>query len=63
MDPTKIRARYLICVLAAAVITAAVLRHTLHVHAGFERIEIFVLAIAALVVILVAVMVRRVGRG
>jgi hypothetical protein len=64
MDPTKIRARYLICILVAAVLTAAILRHTLHVHAGFERIEIFVLAIAALIVILAAVlMVRRVGRG
>ncbi len=54
----------MICILVAAVLTAAILRHTLHVHAGFERIEIFVLAIAALIVILAAVlMVRRVGRG
>jgi hypothetical protein len=56
--------RYLICILAAAVITAAVLRHTLHVHVGFTRIEIFVLAAIALIAIVIAVgLVRRMGRS
>lgn len=40
MDPTKIKARYLIGIILAAVITAAVLRHVLHVTAGFSRKEI-----------------------
>ena len=42
--------------LIAAVITAAVLRHTLHVHAGFMRQEIAALAFAALAAVLVAVL-------
>jgi len=40
MDPTKIRLRYLLVILLAAIITAAVLRHVLHVNAGFTRLEI-----------------------
>ena len=60
MDPTKIRMRYLLCILAAAVLTAAVLRHALHVHAGFTRKEIAILAFVALVGVLAAIlMVRR----
>jgi len=54
MDPTKIRMRHLLVVLLAAIITAAVLRHVLHVNAGFSRIEIFegALACVALAVFL-----------
>jgi hypothetical protein len=48
MDPTKIRMRYLLITLLAAVITAAVLRHVLHVKAGFTRMEIFEGALACL---------------
>jgi hypothetical protein len=59
MDPTKIRMRYLLGILIAAVLTAGVLRHTLHVHAGFTRVEIAILALAALAAILmVAGLVR-----
>jgi len=47
MDPTKIRFRYLLGILLAAVLTAAVLRHVLHVHAGFTRKEILGGALAA----------------
>jgi len=61
MDPTKIRMRYLVGILVAAVLTAGVLRHTLHVHAGFTRVEIAVLALAALaaVFLLVGLFRRR----
>jgi MYXO-CTERM domain-containing protein len=45
--------------LIAAVITAAVLRHTLHIHAGFTRQEIAVLALAALVAVLLIQRRRR----
>jgi hypothetical protein len=47
MDPTKIKARYLLGILLAAVVTAAVLRHVLHVDAGFSRKEILVGALIA----------------
>ena len=40
MDPTKFRMRYLLVFLAAAALTAAALRHLLHVQAGFTREEI-----------------------
>jgi hypothetical protein len=50
MDPTKIRMRYLLVVLIAAIIAAAVLRHVLHVNAGFTRMEILEGALACLAV-------------
>lgn len=59
MDPTKIRMRYLAGILVAAVIAAAVLRHTLHVHAGFTRQEIAILALVALAAVLTAVVLIR----
>jgi hypothetical protein len=60
MDPTKVRMRYLVGILVAAVLTAGILRHTLHVHAGFTRVEIAILALAALAAVLLAVgLVRR----
>ena len=40
MDPIKLRMRYLIGFFVAAVVTAAVLRHFLHVQVGFAREEI-----------------------
>jgi heme/copper-type cytochrome/quinol oxidase subunit 4 len=40
MDPVKLRMRYLVGFFLAAVLTAAALRHILHVHAGFAREEI-----------------------
>lgn len=55
MDPTKVRMRYLVGILMAAVLTAGILRHSLHVHAGFTRVEIAILALAALTAVLLAV--------
>ena len=54
MDPTKIRMRYLLAVMLAAIIIAATLRHVLHVNAGFTRLEILegALACVALTVFL-----------
>jgi hypothetical protein len=49
MDPTKIRMRYLLWFLLAAVITAALLRHFLHVGGGFSRKQILEGALAAAV--------------
>jgi hypothetical protein len=52
MDPTKIRMRYLLGIIFAAVLVAAVLRHFLHVHAGFTRQEILIGALIAATVCL-----------
>jgi len=60
MDPTRVRLRYLIGIFLAAVVTAALLRHTVHVYAGFSREEIRTLAlIAAGAGILLAVLFFR----
>jgi glucan phosphoethanolaminetransferase (alkaline phosphatase superfamily) len=61
MDPTKIRMRYLLAILFAAIIAAAVLRHVLHVNAGFTRMEIFegALVCVALAVFLGLALRRR----
>jgi hypothetical protein len=40
MDPTKFRMRYLLGIFLAAVVTAAVLRHFLHVQVGLAREDI-----------------------
>jgi hypothetical protein len=37
VDPTRIRMRHLILILLAAVLTAALLRHTLHVEGGIPE--------------------------
>jgi hypothetical protein len=50
MDPTKFRLRYLLGILVAAVVTAAGLRHFLHVDAGYSREEIRTLALIPAVV-------------
>jgi fluoride ion exporter CrcB/FEX len=40
MDPTKLRMRYLLGIFLAAVVTAAALRHFLHVQVGLAREDI-----------------------
>jgi hypothetical protein len=50
MDPTQIRMRYLILILLAAFLTAALLRHTLHVEGGLTRKQIWAAALVALAI-------------
>jgi uncharacterized membrane protein YeaQ/YmgE (transglycosylase-associated protein family) len=61
MDPTKLRLRYLLGILVAAVVTAAGLRHFLHVEAGYTREEIRTRALIPAVIglFLVIALVRR----
>jgi hypothetical protein len=54
MDQLSLRAWYVLGILFAALITAAFLRHGLHVYAGFERDEIRAYAVIALAGVLVA---------
>jgi heme/copper-type cytochrome/quinol oxidase subunit 4 len=60
MDPIKFRMRYVIGFLIAAVVTAAALRHFLHVQVGFSREEIRngVLLIAAIGIFLLIAFFR-----
>jgi hypothetical protein len=63
MDPIKLRMRYLVGFFVAAVLTAAALRHVLHVHAGFAREEIRIgVLIAAGVGIFLAIVLFRWSR-
>jgi hypothetical protein len=57
MDPTSIRLRTLLGILAAAVVTAAALRHFAHVQAGLSRetIRADALLAAGLIAALIAV--------
>jgi hypothetical protein len=52
--------RYLVGILVAAVVTAAALRHFLHVEAGFsrEKIRSGILTTAAIVIFLAVVFFR-----
>jgi multisubunit Na+/H+ antiporter MnhF subunit len=50
VDPTQIRMRRLILILLAAVLTAALLRHTLHVEGGLTRKQILAAALVVLAV-------------
>jgi LPXTG-motif cell wall-anchored protein len=60
MDPTSFRMRYLVGIVLAAVVTAAALRHIIHVYAGISREEIRTLAlIAAGIGILLAIVLFR----
>ena len=47
MDPTNVRLRYLIGIFLIAVVTAALLRHVIHVYGGFTREEIRTIALLA----------------
>jgi hypothetical protein len=60
MDPTKLRLRYLLGIFLAAVVTAAALRHFLHVDAGYSREQIRLLALipAVIGIFLVVAFVR-----
>jgi hypothetical protein len=60
MDPTNFRMRHLLGIIVAAVVTAAALRHFIHVYAGISREEIRAAALlAAGVGILLAIILFR----
>jgi uncharacterized oligopeptide transporter (OPT) family protein len=60
MDPTKYRFRLLVGIFLTAILIAAVLRHVLHVHAGFTREEILIGALAvAIATALLTLYLRR----
>ena len=61
MDPTRFRMRHLFGLFLAAVVTAALLRHVIHVYGGLSREEIRTLALIAIgvAIMLVIVGVRR----
>jgi hypothetical protein len=61
MDPTNLRMRYVVGIFLAAVVTAAVLRHVVHIYGGVSREEIRWVSLAAVVgiVLLVLFLVRR----
>jgi len=61
MDPIKLRMRYLLGIILAAVVTAAVLRHVLHTQVGIAREDIRtgVLIAAAVAIFLLIAFFRR----
>ena len=59
LDPRQFRLRYLVAIVVATVLIAALLRHVLHVYGGLTREDIRVDAlIAALIVGVAAVLLR-----
>jgi hypothetical protein len=63
LDPREFRLRYLVAIVVATVLIAALLRHLLHVYGGLSREDIRVDAlIAALIVGVAAVLLRRAYR-
>ncbi len=63
MDPREFRFRYLIGIVLAAILIAALLRHTLHVYGGLSREDIRADAlIAVLVIVLTTIVIRRLSR-
>ena len=63
LDPREFRLRYLVLIVVATVLIAALLRHVLHVYGGLSREDIRVDAlIAALIVGVAAVLLRRAYR-
>jgi hypothetical protein len=58
-DALNSRLKYAIAFVIAAVIAAALLRHTVHVYGGFTREEIRVGALIALPMVFVLFLARR----
>jgi hypothetical protein len=62
-DPRDFRLRYLLLIVLAAILIAALLRHALHVYGGLSREDIRVDALlAAAVICMVVVFFRRLYR-
>jgi hypothetical protein len=63
LDPREFRLRYLVGIVLAAILIAALLRHVLHVYGGLSREDIRTDAlIAALVIVLTTIVLRRLSR-
>src|SRR6266436_3213353 len=62
-DPREFRFRYLVGIVLAAILIAALLRHVLHVYAGLSREDIRADAlIAVLVTVGTTILIRRLSR-
>jgi hypothetical protein len=59
LDPRDFRLRYFLLILFAAILIAALLRHTLHVYGGLSREYIGLYALVAAVGIGLIVALRR----
>ena len=63
MDPREFRFRYLVGIVLAAILIAALLRHVLHVYGGLSREDIRADAlIAVVVIVLTTILLRRLSR-
>jgi hypothetical protein len=62
MDPTRFRLRHVLGMIAAAALTAAALRHFVHVDGGFSREEIRTYALVATVLVVLVIIFFRRGR-
>ena len=62
MDPTKLRLRYLVGILLAAALTAALLRHVIHTYGGVPREQIgvasFTVGVGILLIVLLFIRYR-----
>lgn len=61
-DPRTFRFRNFLAIALAAVLTAAVLRHVLHVYGGIPRDEIRWDALMAILIVIIAITLVRVWR-
>jgi hypothetical protein len=60
MNPLTFRLRYIVAILFAAVLTAAVLRHVIHIYGGLSREDIrFDALLGVALIVLVAMLFRR----
>jgi hypothetical protein len=63
LDPREFRFRYLVGIVLAAILVAALLRHVLHVYGGLSREDIRADAlIAVVVIVLTTILLRRLSR-
>jgi hypothetical protein len=63
LDPRTFRFRYLIGIVLAAILIAALLRHVLHVYGGLSREDIRADALIALfIIVTTAIALRRFSR-
>jgi hypothetical protein len=59
MDPTRFRMRYLVGIVVAAVVTAAALRHVVHIYVSLEEIRAVALTAAGVGILVAILLLRR----